>query len=127
MSDYMNTQCIRLETEYQDVDGIIGYLGKTKVLNEVKEKWGENYSIYDLNEELEKDNLRIINYKNRYYIDIILHNKWADGEDVSFYMAIYDVNKKIFDFTKKYGKIHIKNIIILVHSWYNGCEEPYSC
>jgi len=125
MSDYISTKCIRLHTQHQDLESILSYLGKSELYNNLKEQ--DNLDIYEINEILEKENIRIIEYKNIYYIDIILQNEYGEQE-VSLYISFNEINNIIIDdFIDKYGNVEILDIIILAHNWYNCCEEPYSC
>jgi len=125
MSDYVATKCIRLETEHQDLEKILNYLGKNELYKNIKEDEGY-LDLYEINEILEeKENIRIIKYKSNYYIDIILQNEYGETE-IELYLSIKEINNIVDDFIDKYGYIKIINIIVLAFNWYNGSDEPYS-
>jgi len=122
MSDYMTTNCIRLKTEFQNIKELLSIMNKD-LLNVHME---DGKDLYEINEILEKDNIRIIDYNDELYVDIIICNDWSDGNDPEFYMSLADIKKIINQYK---NKLNFKptDIYILAHQWYNGCDEPYTC
>jgi len=122
MSDYMTTNCIRLKTEFQNIKELLSIMNKD-LLNVHME---DGKDLYEINKILEKDNIRIIDYNDELYVDIIICNDWSDGNDPEFYMSLADIKKIINQYK---NKLNFKptDIYILAHQWYNGCDEPYTC
>jgi hypothetical protein len=124
MSDYMTTNCIRIKTHFDSVQEVLIWINKESIIP-IYFKADEN--LYTLNNYLEQENLRIINYENTYYIDIILHDDWSDGQDAEFYMSLSEINNKINEYKVQWKEFDFDDVIILAHQWYNGCDEPYTC
>lgn len=122
MSDYMTTNCIRLKTDFTNLEQVLENI-QIEIKTSSFEEELEN--LYEINEQLEKDNIRIVYYEDCYYIDIILYDDWSDGNDPEFYISLTEIDKKIKEY-EDILKFKPMDIIILAHQWYNGCEEPYT-
>ena len=125
MSDYMTTNCIRLKTDFSYIDDLLEHIDIEIDKSNFDDSEDMHENLYEINEQLENDNIRIIYYKNNYYVDIILYNDWLDGNDPEFYMSLAEIEKKIKEY-EDILKFEPIDIIILAHQWYNGCEEPYT-
>ena len=124
MSDYKHTIAFRIKP-FESFNRLLRTLNVFEEYNKIKNyEWcdTDREALLELNYEVLNDkNLRIIYYKDELYVDILYKNDWVDG-DFSFYMSTDDV-KEIVD---KTGIQYVGVITIIAHSWYDGCDEPYT-
>lgn len=128
MSDYVQTTCIRLKMNCNNEEDIIALLHKEDLLKELKDKYNDfcfDKYLWDINQELESENIRIVHYQNFWFVDLILYNKYWYS-DYDLYMSLKEIHEKVREFQEKYQCTAYNDVLILAHTWYNGCDEPYT-